>query len=177
MPEIQSCPIVYRNDWFQVQRREGRGFDQPYYVVAAADYVTVLPVTTEGTAFFVRQYRPAVDAFSLELPSGHIDPGETPEQAATRELLEETGCETLEMIPLGPLASNTGRMSNRLWCFVARVRRVAGCEAGIELEPRAVQDIPRMIREAELQHALDLAVLMKAAAAGLLPMQLEASGQ
>jgi ADP-ribose pyrophosphatase len=114
----------------------------------------------------VRQFRPAVASFSLELPSGHIDPKESPEQAVVRELREETGYETLEVIPLGPLASNTGRMSNRLWAFVAHVEPVGPGEPGIEVCVRPASDVANMVRDGQLSHALDLAVLMRAALGG-----------
>lgn len=39
----------------------------------------------------ISQYRPPLNAFSIEFPAGLIDPQETPEDAARRELLEETG--------------------------------------------------------------------------------------
>lgn len=165
-PQVVSSESVYRTPWFEIVSRVGVGFDQPYYALTAADYVTVLPLLADGTALFVRQYRPAIQGLSLELPSGHIDPGETPEQAVVREVMEETGCETLELFPLGPLAPNTGRMANRLWAFVAKVRQVAASEPGIQVVTRATSDIGRMIQQAELEHALDLAVLTRAAAAG-----------
>jgi ADP-ribose pyrophosphatase len=168
---VRARTPVHHNEWFEIEAREIDGFASPYYVLSAADYVTVLPIAADGTAYFVRQYRPAIDAMSLELPSGHVDPGETPAQAVVRELYEETGCTTLALSPLGPLASNTGRMSNQLWAFVAKVHKVAECEQGIALHPCPVRDIMTMIAEAQLRHALDLAVIMKAAAAGFLPLE------
>ena len=44
-----------------------------------------------GSTILVRQFRPPVDSFTIELPAGLVDKGETPEQAALRELKEETG--------------------------------------------------------------------------------------
>ncbi len=45
----------------------------------------------EGCLYFVRQYRYAVQSYMVEIPAGLVDPGETPEEAAARELQEEVG--------------------------------------------------------------------------------------
>ena len=61
----------------------------------------------------VKQYRPPLDAFTIELPAGLIDAGETPQQCAIRELKEETGyiaklsdCQLSGTLPLSPGLSN-----------------------------------------------------------------------
>lgn len=59
-----------------------------YEIVEHADAVAVV-VERGGKLLFVRQYRPAIGSETLEIPAGLIDPGETPEQAALRELSEE----------------------------------------------------------------------------------------
>jgi len=51
----------------------------------------VLAITRDKTFVLVRQFRPAIEMFTLELPGGHVEEGETPEQSARKELLEETG--------------------------------------------------------------------------------------
>src|SRR5213079_2244404 len=71
-------------------------------------------VTPNGTFPLVRQFRPALEEFTLELPSGHVDLGESPEQAARKELREETGFVANELILLGSLSPDTGRLSNPL---------------------------------------------------------------
>lgn len=53
--------------------------------------VAIVPITTEGRVVLARQFRPGPEAVLMEIPGGGIEPGETPEQAAQRELLEETG--------------------------------------------------------------------------------------
>lgn len=53
--------------------------------------VAVVPITAAGRVVLARQFRPGPEAVLLEIPGGGIEPGETPEQAAQRELLEETG--------------------------------------------------------------------------------------
>ena len=60
-------------------------------VVRHRGSAVILPIVPDGRLVFVRQFRYAVDAFLWESPAGHIDPGESAEETARRELLEETG--------------------------------------------------------------------------------------
>jgi ADP-ribose pyrophosphatase len=60
-------------------------------IVVHPDGVAMLPLLADGRILLERQYRKAVDRVLLEIPAGVIDPGETPENAAHREMKEETG--------------------------------------------------------------------------------------
>ncbi len=74
----------------------------------------------------VRQFRHGTGKVGLEFPAGVIDPGETPEQAARRELLEETGYEAGELVRVGEVSPNPAFMSNTTYTFVARkLKRVS----------------------------------------------------
>ena len=61
----------------------------------------VVPLTQEGNVILVRQYRYPFAQVMLEIPAGKLDPGEEPIACAQRELLEETGYQAQELIPLG----------------------------------------------------------------------------
>ena len=69
-------------------------------VVRHRGSVAMLPVGADGRVLLVRQYRYAVGAFVWELPAGRLDAGETPEQGARRELVEEAGLEAGRVEPL-----------------------------------------------------------------------------
>nr|MBF6596136.1 NUDIX domain-containing protein [Thermaceae bacterium] len=70
------------------------------YVPGRHDWVCELPVTSEGNVVLMRQYRHVWGDYFLDLPGGGAEPGETPEAAVRRELLEEAGLEAEELIPL-----------------------------------------------------------------------------
>ncbi|MFM2082317.1 MAG: hypothetical protein RL380_1008 [Verrucomicrobiota bacterium] len=128
---------MFTTPWFQVHALTLAGQAEPYYTVHSPDFAVVVAVDVRGRLLLVRQFRPAIGQFTLEPPAGHVDPGETPEESARKELCEETGYEadTLELIAC--LSPSTARYTNRSWIFFASgvrpaVRPVHAREAGVE---------------------------------------------
>jgi ADP-ribose pyrophosphatase len=172
--QITGDRVVFSVPWFEILERPANGGDAAHYLLSASDYVTVVAVTQEGDLLFVRQYRPAVRGHTLELPSGHVEKGESPEAAARRELAEETGYEVEAFEHLGTLVPDTGRTVNHLWCYyalgVTPLHSEVEREQGVELIRLAPGDWLRRVNEGEIDHALTLAVLMLAAVKGRLPV-------
>ena len=80
--------------WINVQTNIYRlpdGSDAEWDLIIGRDGVGVVALTTDDKVVLARQYRPGPDAVLAELPGGYIEPGESPEVAAYRELEEETG--------------------------------------------------------------------------------------
>jgi 8-oxo-dGTP pyrophosphatase MutT (NUDIX family) len=100
-----------------VETPEGRRFAFP--VLYMGGFAKVLPVTRTGHVVFVRQYRHALGRVTLELPAGAIGPGETPRDAAVRELAEEAGLAAGHVEDLGSFVTSPGRISERGWVFMA----------------------------------------------------------
>ncbi len=129
--------VVYETPWFQLAARQVTGARHPHYVFKCTDFVVVVAVTKAGELLLVRQFRPARGEASLELVSGHVEIGETPEEAARKELLEETGHVAPEFLMLRTLAPCIGRFTNHMWCFLAldaepTPDRAYAVEAGME---------------------------------------------
>ena len=164
--------VAFATPWFSVVARKVDDVAEPFYSLRMDDYVTVFAVTLEKRVILVRQYRPAVAKFTLEFPGGHVDPKETPADAARRELLEETGFQTLHLELLGSLDPDTGRLSNRLWCFFAQVsERPPGVpfgENGVEIVECTREELFESVRRSEFDHGLHLAVLFLAILRGRL---------
>lgn len=139
---------------------------RPYYMLELADYVSVVALTPDRHLVLVRQYRPVVERVTLELPSGHVDAGETPEEAARRELLEETGFTAGDLELLGTLVPDVGRLTNRMWCYfapdVVPAAAPSAIEEGIELSIVAERDAMAMAGDGTIDHALNLAALFMA---------------
>jgi 8-oxo-dGTP pyrophosphatase MutT (NUDIX family) len=162
----QDRKTVFATPWFQVLAAPAPGGGQPHYVIQGPDFVVVVAVTPQHQLLLVRQFRVAAAGVTLELPAGHADPGETPEEAARRELLEETGYEAPTFKLLGALSPSVARFTNRMWCFFAANARPAVAsetqrEAGVDLilYERGVR---ALIEEKEFYSAPSCAALLLA---------------
>lgn len=92
--KIIRSKIVYRGKIFGIRRDEviePSGVRTSREMITHPGSVVVLPVLADGRVILIRQYRHAAREFLWELVAGRIDKGESPRQAATRELIEETG--------------------------------------------------------------------------------------
>ena len=103
-----------------------------YIALRAPDCVVVMPVLG-GDFLMVKQWRHGADKLSVEFPGGVIDAGETPEEAAARELMEETGYSAGRLTCLGCVSPNPALFKSRFYCFLAEELEKTG-------EPEPDQD-------------------------------------
>ena len=135
---------------------------QVFHSLGLADYVSVLAVTPDGSIPMVRQYRPAVQRITIELPGGLNDASEAPAEVAVRELYEETGfCALSEPLLLGKLIPDTGRLENRLWCYFVTATPDSSWvpEAGVERVLYTRDQLLSDILNGTFDHALHVAVI------------------
>ena len=139
----------------------------PYYVIERPDAAISFPLTKEGKVILVRQFRPPLERMELGLPAGLVEPGEKPEAAARRELLEETGYAGGEWEPLGSLASSPSLKDNWAYLFLARgVEETSAPDPDehelVEVVRVSVEDILGLIRGGQIVSSSGVAAIMLA---------------
>lgn len=145
-------------------RHPDRDRDDAFFVVDAPDWINVVPLTPEGRIVMVRQFRFGIDEFTLEIPGGMCDPGESPIVTAARELREETGYASDPLTELGWVHANPAIQSNRLWTYLAPNARRVGEPDPDEHEEFEIVEIDRqavagLVNERKITHALVVSAL------------------
>jgi 8-oxo-dGTP pyrophosphatase MutT (NUDIX family) len=147
-----------------VSPRTGDAHD--FYVLESDSWVNVIPLTPEREVVLVRQYRHGTRDLTLEIPGGIVEPGDSPQEAARRELREETGYEAGELSGLGFVHPNPAFLDNRCYTFIAHHARQTGPQnqddkEDIEVLLKPLAEIPRLIREGAITHSLVVAAFYR----------------
>ena len=133
-------------------------------VVATRDSVGIAPVTRGGDLVMVRQYRHAGGIELLEIPAGRIDKGESPEDAALRELGEETGYRALELAKIAGFYLAAGFATEYMHLYTALVEPGGDAHPDddefVQAELVSLSRIPGMIKSGDIQDAKTIIALL-----------------
>jgi 8-oxo-dGTP pyrophosphatase MutT (NUDIX family) len=175
---MQSRVIVERR-WLTVHEQRialphGGEIDE-FHLIEACDWASVVAVTEAGQVVFVDQYRHGAARVSRELPAGVIDAGETAEQAARRELEEETGFVAETWLPLFTTHTEPSRHTNRAHFFFAKGARLASAQnmdpsENIQVALMEPKDIVPAIERGQIMHGVHVGAILLAARRGLLSL-------
>jgi 8-oxo-dGTP pyrophosphatase MutT (NUDIX family) len=168
--EVLSSKYLFRRPWLTARvdrvKLPTDVINDEYYVLEYPDWVNTIAITKEGEFVLVRQYRHALGETRFELCGGVCEKGETPLEAAQRELCEETGFGKGTWRSYMTLSANASAMNNLTYCFVATdVERVAAQhldkteDLSVHLMNR--KEVFQLLQADEFRQALMVAPLWK----------------
>lgn len=128
--------------------------------------VIIVPVLDADTVLLVREYGVGLDRYELGLPKGRLDPGETPEQGANRELKEEVGYGARELTVLHKLSLSPSYMSHMANVVLARnlySERLPGDEPeALEVVPWKLSELHTLVTRDDVSEGRSIAALFMA---------------
>lgn len=137
-----------------------------YQVIRHPGGVAVVPLHRDGTVTLIRQLRPSVGTYLLELPAGRRDPGEEIGTCGLRELAEETGLVAGTMTSLGTIHSSPGVMDEVIHLFLATdlVQQADAQEAYEDIRTVRVplEEALEMSRDGRISDGKTIAALFRA---------------
>ena len=164
--ETLSSRLVYQGRVVRLRVdtvRMPSGRETTREIVEHDDCVAVIALDAGGRVLLVSQFRKAVGKELLEIPAGGIDPGESPEEAVSREMREETGYLPRKVERLGGFYSAPGYATEYLYLYLATdlvsSQLFAEDTEGISLVRVAPEEIPELIKSGSICDAKSIAGL------------------
>ena len=156
--------VTSRFSVVEVDRQSPDGQIRSRVVVRHPGAVTIIPMVDDDRVCLIRNFRVAVNQPLIELPAGTLEPPEPPEQAAERELREETGYRAGALRELHGFYLSPGILDERMHLFVATDLEEVGAarEPGEEIENLVVswQEALQLVESREIQDAKTIVGLL-----------------
>ena len=160
MQEIKkiSSQILHKNPWWEYKCDKiirPDGSEGEYCYTETPGNVIVIPILDDGRLVLVRQYRYLGEKNSIEFPGGGIGKDESSTDAAKRELLEESGYNTENLIKIGAFEPSVGVIKDLSHVFIANELNLQQEPKSDEMEKteviiRRVDEFENMIKQGEI---------------------------
>lgn len=122
--KILSQALIFDNGFYKIKQdrcqKSNGEIVEKYYTIIRNNIVVIAAFTKERELILVDQYRHPVLANDLELPAGYIEETEDAYTAAKRELLEETGYSSNQLVKIAETYASAGTMNNKIFFFLAQ---------------------------------------------------------
>jgi ADP-ribose pyrophosphatase len=143
------------------------GETTPYGVVTLGDCVGVLPFVDDDTVLLIRQFRYVSGMVRWEMPTGGVHSGERFEDAARRELLEETGHQARGLSYISSFHTSKSVVDETAHLYAAHdLSTVDGWAGGdstefIEICPTPLKRVVEMVRSGEISDAMTIIAVLQ----------------
>ena len=167
--KIESSKHVHSNNFIQVYEDVINigGTEKIYTRVKRKNYSTVVPFISKDQILLIKSYRHLINSIQIEVPSGYIEPGEEPKEAAVRERREETGYKANKIIGIGSYTLDYTIFDQKGYLFVAydleyRGLQQLGTMELIEPAFMTVKEVLKLLSEGKILNASSIVAFYNA---------------
>lgn len=156
----QGRIIDLYNDTIEIEGEKLTNFDFILHKGAAA----MVPVDEDGKIIMVRQYRNAVDQYTLEIPAGGLNAGEDAMTCAIRECEEETGFKAGKVYHLIDLFTTVAFSNEKIGIYyttgITPSKQNLDEDEFVSMEKHSIEDLTAMILEGKIVDAKTIAAIL-----------------
>tara|TARA_R110002050_G_scaffold189455_3_gene324019 strand:- start:2403 stop:2981 length:579 start_codon:yes stop_codon:yes gene_type:complete len=169
LPKINGQKQVAKSRLFAIEQLEltfSNGEERQYerMVGSGNGAVMIVPMLDTDTLLLVREYCAGTHSYELGFPKGLIDPGETPEYAANRELQEEISYGSNKFNYLSQVMMAPAFFNAKMTIFIATDLYPSALEGdepeSLEVVPWPIKDYKNLLQQPDFQEARSIAALM-----------------
>lgn len=169
--KVIESTYLHKEPWLTVRKDRcelPNGHIVPsFYINEYPDWVNAFALTKEGKVIMVQQYRHGIREIGMEIPGGVIDAGETWQQGAERELLEETGYRFAKLEYLGKISANPSTTNNFMHMFLATggekiAEQNLDQSEEIEIKLLSIEEVMQLIKENKIMQSLHVTCIFYA---------------
>jgi 8-oxo-dGTP pyrophosphatase MutT (NUDIX family) len=164
--------VIYDSEWLTLALTDvevpGRDRFEHHVVRMPFNAAGTVVHAPERGLLLLWRHRFITDSWGWEIPAGHVDPGESPEAAARRETIEETGWEPGPIRPLLAYFPTNGLTDQTFHCFIAdgatHVGEPTDPSEAERIEWVDLDRVRRIVRDGEMRDGLSLTAVLYALA-------------
>lgn len=171
LPDILNCDIAAQSRLFTIESlhlKFSNGVERDYERMKGGGRgaVMVIPMLDQDTMLLISEYSAGTHHYELGFPKGLIDPGETPEQAGNRELMEEIGYGAKRLVELKKLTLAPGYFNAQMTVllgFDLYEQRLEGDEPEpLEVVPWSLDKVDELLEHPDFTESRSVAALLLA---------------
>ena len=172
--ELIKREYIYRGKILDLSLSRYRSADRGEVLIEVVHHnggAGALPVFEDGTVALVRQWRYPTGSYSLEIAAGRIEPGQSPEETAARELEEELGYRARELHKIGEFYAAPGYCEERLYVYIAtgleESAQKLDDDEEIEVARMTLEEAIALVHSGEISDAKTIIALLLAGQQGI----------